>query len=273
MLTVICLTKSYRLEDFAAWFDYHKSLGCSLCILDNDSKADICSYVSEHNGDGIFYKHISGFPDQWKLFGDILNGKTELEFKDDELVMFLDDDEYLWFDGSKYSSLECALRAHFKQLSCLLLPEILLSTHHLTAGRSQILPLARYYHRNDLATQGKACIWWQHWDKYSYNHENFEIGHVPWINKIRLSDVVGSDVSKTTYGLCKYDAPLRLYHYHIKSEEDWKIKIERGSAAMPAEPGKNGSYDSDILKDKKYGGYDIPDFTMKYEMEKFLKIS
>lgn len=270
MLTLICLTKSYRIEDFAAWFDYHSSLGCNLCILDNDSTVDIHTYVSEHMREGIYYRHISGFADQWNLFRDILNSRTEIQFKDDELVMFLDDDEFLWFDDSKYSSLECALRAQFRQLSCLLLPEILLSTHHLTEGRSQILPLASYYRRNDLATQGKACILWDHWSKYSYNLKDFEIGHVPWINKIRMSDVVGSDVSKSTYGLCKYDAPVRLYHYHIKSAEDWKIKIERGSAAIAAEPGKNGSYDSDILKNKKFGGYDIPDFTMKNKVETLL---
>lgn len=270
MLTLICLTKSYRIDDFAAWFDYHSSLGCNLCILDNDSTVDVHEYVLAHKRDGIVYERIHGFPDQWHLFADILNGKTSIRFVDDELVMFIDDDEYLWFDDGVYSSLECALRAHFRQLSCLLLPEILMSTHHLTQCRSQILPMVSYYRRNDLATQGKACILWNHWTSYSYTFKDHQIGHVPWMNGIRMSDVVGSGVAKNTYGVCGYDAAVRMYHYHIKSEDDWRIKIARGSAAVAAEIGQNGSYDADIAKNKKYGNYDVLDFTMKRRMETLL---
>jgi hypothetical protein len=74
---------------------------------------------------------------------------------------------------------------------------------------------------------------------------------------MRFSDVVGSDVSKTTYGLVSYDAPLRLYHYHIKSLDDWKHKLARGSAANTVQ-----IYNEDITKNIWYGGYDFIDLTM-----------
>ena len=248
-------------------------LGCEMHILDNESPVDVHGCVLSLENEHATYRKISGFADQWNLFSDILNSKTDLRFDNDDLVVFLDDDEYLWYDSSSYSSLECALRAQYKQLSCLLLPEILMSTHHIAHDRSQLLPLVSYYRRNDFASQGKACVMWNEWSSYSYNLKNFEIGHAPWIDGVRMSDVVGSGVTKTTYGVCKYDAPARLYHYHIKSEADWRMKIERGSAAVASEPGKNGSYSSEITQNKKFGEYDIPDFTMKLAVEKMLKKS
>jgi hypothetical protein len=43
----------------------------------------------------------------------------------------------------------------------------------------------------------------------------------------------------------------------MKSIDDWKKKIERGSAACPTQ-----FYDSDVTKDKWYGGYSTTDLTM-----------
>lgn len=266
MLTIVCLTKSYRADDLEAWLKYHVSFCSRLVLIDNDSFYDVSNLVS--NFDSVEYHKISGFPDQWRLFGDILNGRWGIKFNEDELVVFIDDDEFLWYDECVFSSLECALRANFKQLGCLLIPEILMSTHHLKDERTQILPFECYYRRNDYSSQGKACVLWKPWCKYSFIHGKKEKGHVPWIDKIRMSDVVGSGVSKTTYGICDYDAPLRLYHYHIKSRKDWEVKISRGSAAMKSEAGENGSYDPYIVKDKKFGSYDVIDLTMKNEFEK-----
>jgi hypothetical protein len=79
------------------------------------------------------------------------------------------------------------------------------------------------------------------------------------MNGIRVSEVVGSGVSKTTYGITDYTGPVRLYHYHLKSQADWQWKIERGSAAVDHQ-----WYDKDVRKDPYYGGYSVPDFTMSY---------
>ena len=74
---------------------------------------------------------------------------------------------------------------------------------------------------------------------------------------MRYSDVVGSDCSKTTYGLVSYEAPVRLYHYHIKTMDDWKHKLERGSAANTHQ-----IYNEDITKKLWYGGYEVIDLSM-----------
>ena len=115
-----------------------------------------------------------------------------------------------------------------------------------------------FYRRADLSNQGKCILLYNQGNEYDFTkEEQNERGHVPFINGMRYSDVVGSDCSKTTYGLVKYNAPVRLYHYHIKSLDDWKHKLARGSAANTAQ-----IYDEDITKNKWYGDYSVIDLTM-----------
>jgi hypothetical protein len=57
-----------------------------------------------------------------------------------------------------------------------------------------------------------------------------------------------------------------LYHYHIKSEEDWEKKINRGSAAVDHQ-----WYDADVKQNKYFGDYNILDMTM-FETMKLMDI-
>lgn len=282
--TVICLTKSYNLADFSVWLMYHYFYFDRVIILDNESEVDIQSECKKYPR--VEYKKIEGWPNQWKLFSDILNLKTDIEFSEGEYVMFLDDDEYLYesshndfinrkiMEGIKLAGYNIRQRRFisetiddsFGQLDCLLLPEILMAPKHIPEKRDTILPMHNLYAVSQYSSQGKAMIRWTHGVKYDFCKGKKEIGHVPWINGIRMSDVVGSGVSKTTYGLQPHpwwgtpvssDKPINpayifLFHYHIKSIADWKKKIERGSAATKSDKRQNGSYDDDIRKNTKY---------------------
>lgn len=262
-LTVVCLTKTYDLKNFELWLNHYNTIGCNIVIYDNESPVNIKPLVEKY---GAKYKTVSGWPDQWRLFDKILNN-NELELNDLDYITFLDDDEFLWFDKSIYSSINESVRHYFKDLDSLLLPEILLSSRHLQMSLNESWIDELYYRRNDFSSQGKSIIRYNPTAKYKFKHNKTEQGHVPFINGIRMSEVVsdnpGSNISKTTYGITGYDCGLRLYHYHIKSENDWKIKIERGSAATKNNTQKNGSYDDDIRKNKKFGEYTVPDFSMK----------
>lgn len=273
MLHIVCLTKTYRLDDIEAWLQYHSFYGVMIWLLDNDSmvkQSVMKDIASKYRAD---YTEIHGFADQWHLFSDILNQKTRIKFKEDDLVCFLDDDEYLYCNCSK-DNLEETIRSKFRQLDCIMLPEILMSTRKYREKRKETLPVFSTYRRNDYSSQGKAIVWWNSWHTYDYTLHSEEKGHIPWIDGRRYSEVVGSGVSKTTYGLTPQELseqPIALVHYHVKSQEDWKMKIERGSAANPAtEERQNGSYDPDIHKDIKFGSYTIQDLTMK---RLFMKIA
>ena len=265
------MTKTYRLDDIDAWLQYHSFLGAKIWLIDNDSSVGKLSMQFLTNWYQVNYSSVSGFANQWKLFSDILNQKTDIKFKEDDLVCFLDDDEYLYFN-CETELLEQTIRNQFKLLDCIMLPEVLMSTRKYREKRKEVLPMFSTYRRNDYSSQGKAIIWWNSWHSYDYALHTEEIGHMPWIDGRRYSEVVGSGVSKTTYGLTPTDIesrPISLVHFHIKSQEDWKIKIERGSAAnKPTEERLNGSYDPDIHKDIKFGNYIIQDLTMKRQFEK-----
>lgn len=269
MVHLICLTKTYNANDIEAWLQYHSKFIDSIWLLDNESPVghDVMENLAQKYG--AKYISIAGFADQWALFAQILNKKTQISLKNDDFVCFLDDDEYLYIKDTKNA--ENVIKSQFRQLDCVLLPEILMSTKHYQAKRGTVLPEFATYRRNDLSSQGKAIIWWNDWSEYSYTLHDDEKGHVPWINKRRYSDVVGSGVSKTTYGLTQKDIEnqeIALIHYHIKSEDDWAMKIKRGSAATPStETRQNGSYDDDVHNNIKFGGYDIQDFTMKRHFE------
>lgn len=252
MVHLVCLTKTHNENDFRIWYEWYKNLRIDqIHILDNESPVDIKKYIRPTDT----YKKIEGWANQWKLFTDILNN-NEYGFKDGDYVMFFDDDEFLWYDDSK--PLETLLIEHFKMLECLLIPQILMSTKDFLKKRTKNLIESSTYRRNDLSNQGKAIIMYNQTSKYSFMKEQHnERGHVPFINGMRYSDVVGSGCSKTTYGLVDYNAPIRLYHYHIKSLEDWNIKIERGSAANKVQ-----FYDKDITKNIFYGNYNVVDLTI-----------
>ena len=246
MIHLICLTKSYNELDFNLWYNWYKKLGVDkIYILDNESSIDF--KLSKND----YYEKIEGWPNQWQLFSDILN-QNKFGFKNDDLVMFLDDDEFLWFDTEE------TIRKQFRMLDCVLVPQILMSSKDITEQRSKNLIEHCIYRRTDLSNQGKCILLYNDKNEYDFTKEvQNEKGHVPFINGMRFSDVVGSDCSKTTYGLVDYEATVRLYHYHIKSLDDWDKKIKRGSAACPVQ-----FYDKDVKKDLWYGGYETIDLTM-----------
>ena len=252
MIHLVCLTKPYNDNDFKLWYKWHKALGIDkIHVFHNDSDLRIDRYVNPPDE----YQYIHGWPDQWNLFNKILNENT-LKFDNQDIVMFLDDDEFLWYDMNL--PLDAALMKQFKMLDCVLVPQILLSTKEIGEQRSRSLIENSFYRRADLSNQGKCILLYNKGNEYDFTkEEQNERGHVPFINGMRYSDVVGSDCSKTTYGLVKYNAPVRLYHYHIKSLDDWKHKLARGSAANEVQ-----FYDEDITKNIWYGGYDVIDLTM-----------
>jgi len=290
MKHIICLTKSYNFDDLSVWFKYHDKMGYRIHLIDNDSDPSISSNImywlikgTEHT-----YEQLKGWPNQWQLFSDILN-QNRYEFKKGDLITFIDDDEYLWyyldywklveqyrpeFKGKVYEPMEDFVNSQMKRQTdmdlpgCVLVPQTLMSTHDLWLGdRTEPYVRTHFYRRNDTSTQGKAIIKYD--PKFNYDFTiktGEEYGHVPviWnLNKNnkdqaqRMSLVNGVGVSKSTYGDVDYNACLRLYHYHIKSDIDWKKKFERGSAAVDYQ-----WYASDVRANKYFGGYDITDFTM-----------
>lgn len=257
MFHIVLLTKVYNIDDFTAWLSYHSNIVDKIHILDNESEVSIQSISNQYN---TTYTFIQGWPDQYNLYDHIFNDNI-FNFNNNDYVICIDDDEYLWYDKSRYSSLTNSVNFYIKQSNSLLIPQILMSTKEFSNSRSIILPLFSTYRRNDYTSQGKAVIKYDKDSTYLFKHFIKQQGHVPLINCIRTSNVVSDvdriNIASTTYGITAYTAGLRLYHYHIKSKQDWNKKYSRGSAAL-----QHQWYDKDITKNINFGQYTIKDTTL-----------
>ena len=289
---VVCLTKAYNWGDTLTWLRYYDQLGYTIHLIDNESEFDASTWFKDRPQHT--YEKIEGWPDQWRLFSNILT-ENKYGFNKGDLVAFIDDDEYLWYyldywkmveskdpqyKNKYYEPMEDYLVKQMKKQTdmgvpgCVLVPQILMSSSELMKGRDESSYIdSNYYRRTDTSSQGKAIVLYD--PEYTYDFTikvGEECGHVPVIYKEsfdpsvyadtvehakRLSLVNGEGISETTYGDVDYNACLRLYHYHIKSENDWHKKINRGSSAVDHQ-----WYASDVRANKYFGGYNIPDFTM-----------
>lgn len=291
MKHIVCLTKTHNENDFRVWYRYHHAFGYKIHIIDNESPAAIQGFIQE----GDTYEKLEGWPNQWQLCSDILN-ENRYDFKKGDLVAFIDDDEFLWyyldywklveqhdpkFKGKEYESFETYVTKQMGRQTlmglggCVLVPQTLMSTHELKEDRPNGLSYVdmSIYRRDDRTSQGKAIVMYDPRFKYDFTvRTGKEYGHVPVISKndpskeTRFSVVNGVGLSQSTYGDTDYTACLRLYHYHIKTEWDWNVKYQRGSAAVDHQ-----WYAQDICANKNFGGYDIVDFTMQ-ETKKLLGI-
>ena len=277
MKHIVCLTKSYELMDFDLWFKYHYTMGYFIHIIDNESSVDILSNILKYNQNNckpnFTYEQLKGFPDQWNLFSKILN-ENSYNFQDGDFVAFIDDDEYLWYYLDYYKQIENGLEKYKgkiyepmesyldKQLNefnveCILVPQVLMSTREILQDRFTNLINGNQWSRDDKSSQGKCIIKYHKGNVYDFAKDNIEKGHIPYINGVRKSVVNGIGISTTTYGEVDRSACLRLYHYHLKSINDWNKKWNRGSAALPRQ-----WYNKDIKQNMYYDGYTRLDTTM-----------
>ena len=253
-LHIICLTKSYNKVDFQYWYSYYKSFGKNAIIhvIDNDSSVELFDIIDDNDT----YEKIFGWPNQWVLFTDILN-KNKYGFLDGDYVIFADDDEYYWFEYGWKDEIHSEFNQEETKILCI--PQIYMSYKELPEYRAAPYVMTALYRRNDYTSQGKCIIEYDHTVTYSFKEPDKEMGHIPFFRHEnepwkRLAKCPESGYTATTYGITAYDAGIRLYHYHLKSMDDWKKKWERGSAACKKQP-----YDKDIKNNPGYDKYSVFD--------------
>lgn len=280
MIYFLLLTKTHNEEDFIFWYRFHKRLipTAKFVILDNESTVNLFKLVDKNE----IILPIEGFPDQHNLYNKIFNEMNI--FKDGDHVVILDDDEYIYFkdknDEMDISSFEEVIMACDKEV--LMIPQILISTEEVRLDRYEKLPIpiTHTYRRNDKATTCKSIIKYNNKRTYDFtaNTAGGTRGHIPSIDgKVeghyfawwKKNGGVGVEV--VTYPLVNppfadvdYKNNIRLYHYHIKSRNDWDIKIHRGSCAL-----KTPWYSNILENNIFYGGYNTEDIEMKELYERY----
>jgi hypothetical protein len=284
-LHFVLLTKCYDAFDLKYWFAYHRARfpAASFHVFDNDSLVDVRLAMGDMP---YHYTHISGFPDQKRLYSDIMNGKYGSLFEDGDAVAFIDDDEYLYVrdanSGKFVLPLESLISECFGQYDSLCIPHINMSSQELAGDRDTRIPMPENftYRRNDGATTVKCIVKYCQGKTYTWKRtETDGAGHVPYVNgrrnaavftgwfpKDASGNIVPDRIETLSFPLhdsiaaVDYSSNVRLYHYHIKSRWDWDQKIARGSCSSVVP-----WYADEIEKNIFYGNYDIPDGDMKAE--------
>lgn len=299
-LHFVLLTKAYDEHDIKYWLQYHHERfeDARFTIVDNDSIVDVKKIADEILGD-YHYIRLNGFPNQRKLYGDLMNGAYGKIFWEDEAVAFFDDDEYFYLrdpnDDRNELDYEEVLEECFGieridgflsegKFDTLVIPHINMSTHDVLVDRNPSCPLAITHteHRNDSESTVKCIVRFQSSNEYEWKIQPGvdEAGHVPFVNGERRAAMFTAWINKeskmhtlktltfplgnTSFGTIDYKSNVRLYHYHIKSRWDWDEKIKRGSCAC-----QTPWYSPKLEENCFYGGYDLSDSDMKDEFQRY----
>ena len=271
--------------DYASWHFYHSHAfpDSKFLIINNDSSIKLPCENDDIQID------LHGFPNQHQLYGDIINGKYGRMFNDGDYLVFIDDDEFLYYhdpnDKEKDVKFKDIIDIGFKKYDVLAIPHINMSSKKFYHNRNfnKGLPLEYLYRRHDEATTVKCIVKYDSCKHYDFNTKSDDIiGHVPFINGKKNAAVftgwrdvetgnpmfLGFDIGGRSFAHIDYSSNVRLYHYHIKSEIDWEHKIARGSCAsiIPW-------YDYDISKNIFFGEYETLDESMSHEYKRITRMS
>jgi hypothetical protein len=304
-LHFVLLTKAYDEPDLRYWLQYHHNrfVGARFTIVDNESIVDVKKIADEILGD-YHYIRLTGFPNQRKLYADLMNGAYGKIFKEDEAVAFFDDDEYFYLRDPNDEKneldyrevLDEAFEIEYRDESLsyssysnsrfdsLVIPHINMSTHNVLVDRNPSCPLALTHteHRDDTDSTVKCIVRFSEYNEYEWKIQPGvdEAGHVPFVNGGRNAamftawvdretkghplKILTFPIGNTSFGTIDYQSNVRLYHYHIKSRWDWDQKIKRGSCAC-----LTPWYSPKLEENCFYGGYDFFDFDMKDEFLRY----
>jgi hypothetical protein len=114
-VNLVLLTKTSNLEDLKEWLEWHLNV-CKFSrihVVDNDSIAgtrELC--LSYEN---VTYEFVSGRVSQYTVYNRIAKQFQSEGSKD--WIAFLDDDEYLKFDSTKYSSVQDVIKYYSSKIT------------------------------------------------------------------------------------------------------------------------------------------------------------
>ncbi len=270
---LICLTKHNNLLNFYDWALYHKKLGFNrILIIDNNSIVNIKPICENLKLEYIWYN--KKWPNQNKLYDTLFLNNIE----NDTFVTCIDDDEFFWID-TKFNNINEAINWYYNTYNydVFYFPWNFMSSNTLLEKTNGYWINTLTYRKNNqlsVGIQGKSIIKFNKNNEYKWDfillNKNIG-GHMPFINNKRIAINSEGEIMEGLYSLpdTKLDnstnAKIRLFHYHIKSLEDWNWKIKRGSAANI-----NQIYDSDINKDRFFGNYILKDNSMIKAKERFI---
>lgn len=222
---VVLLTKAKHEIDIIGWVEHYKECGFDhILIFDNDSCSDLSKVFQ--NESKVTVKSIHGFPNQLKLYTEAYNDNIEYDWQ-----LYVDDDEYLWFDKTKWKNINEFLESiprYIKQYGVFW--EFISSRTFEKERSTYEIPMNKYYtyiSRQEYKSHIKSFVR-KGLDVVFYNPHGAGLINV---------DIVALD-AMTEAGMVEYydkpfktldphDFSIKLFHYYVQSEKEYSIKMNQ----------------------------------------------
>lgn len=229
----VCLiTKGYLKIDIISWVNHYLNY-CKfdhVTIIDNDTK---CCNIKElfKNNKKVTVYYLSDKDsiayDQRTLYTKLVNENEDYDYQ-----FFCDDDEYLWFNKTKWPDINTFLASIAeKNITAFAVPMILISyedgKHPEVRTKSMIedcLYVKQGYYNNIYA----VCK--------SFIHKSLKDNETVWINPHYINNVTffegGHNVDYSyseNYGqqFNPSKCDIKLFHYYYRSLSEWNEKLSR----------------------------------------------
>ncbi len=219
----ILQTRSYNFADFMMWLKWYSNfIKCDeIYVCDDRSAYDLTQLIELVNPKVHYLKRenidIKGIPGgnlQVRIYNAILN---KIQPNKDDIIIIPDDDEFWWFDKNKYESFKDCVndyRSKLDNASALFVPWTLMRSKEVMQSRPKSKNFAECFnYRNDIDNCEQKPVMF-------YNgliNTSFHLGYAD-----------GKTITEKTnlwyHSKCKYDLPLRCYHYRFTTVEEYERK-------------------------------------------------
>jgi len=225
----VLITKSYLKCDIISWVDHYLNW-CGfdhIYIFDNETK---CCNISElfKNNNRVTVSYIT-YNDLIKRGGQCGIYSTVLKNNPDTYIAFIDDDEYLWFDKTKWQTINSFITNLIKNnITCYFIPWLFMSynSNDIKYNRTEPMKDCCKYTGYDINKHfefiiGKSIV--------KYNNMRFGNPHFPDNTQIYYSlNPIKTLITDDIWKIGNIKKPdLFLVHYYHRSLVEWEEKLNR----------------------------------------------
>ena len=216
---VVLLTKTKYTSDIIEWVKHYTECGFDhILIYDNDSFTDLTDLFKSN--DKVTVKRINGWPNQLALYNEAYQNNDKYDWQ-----FFCDDDEFLWFDKTKWNNINSFLNEIPKYVTQYGVYWQFMSSSKLEKERNDYtIPVTKYY------TKTPNCEYKSHLKTFIRKDcvGSFVTPHYLYtLNSLRIITELGActNPNEPFKVINPIDLPIKLFHYYLQSEKELRLKF------------------------------------------------
>lgn len=272
-LVAILQIRSHRFSDFAMWLNWYVNfIKCDeIYIVDDCSDYDITKLIELYNSNKniFYYKSTDIDLSMEKKFAPLFNRQqlvcnyvmSHANLNENDIVLLPDDDEFWWYDTTKFSSFkECVLKENQRlQTSAIYVPWTLMRSRNVLTERPINASFAEtFIYRTDIpVVEHKPILFYKGRIDTSF-HNGYKDG----------KSITNVDKNFYYASTAAYNYHLRCYHYRFTTVKEFEIKRSSEISHQCKRPCFKGEFLHQVMcgfdqNDK----YEIQDTTVLNELK------